>query len=167
MPLAIGMSYFRVRRIAPITVSLLLGAGACVTTMKPPVVNSGPASSKSGVEVAVLRQACSQTEPVDEVPTGSVDETVEIQVRNGSPEPLVVHPDRFRLLAADGSAPATVPSHAGDALTVAQGGTQTFEVEFTASGGLACTKEMRLDPDVGVTLRDAPVTLPPVPFRPL
>jgi hypothetical protein len=161
-----GMLYFRVRRIAPITVSLLFGAGACVTAMKPPVVNS-PASSKNGVEVAVLRQACSQTEPVDEVPTGSVDETVEIQVRNGSPEPLVVHPDRFRLLPADGTAPATVPSHAGEALTVAQGGTQTFEVEFTASGGLACTKAMRLDPDVGVTLRDAPVTLAPVPFRPL
>ena len=50
---------------------------------------------------------------------------------------------------------------------MAQGGTQTFEVEFTASGGLACTKEMRLDPDVGVTLHDAPVALAPVPFRPL
>jgi hypothetical protein len=161
------MSYFHVRRIAPITVSLLLGAGACVTTMKPPVVNSGPAWSRSGVEVAVLRQACSQTEPVDEVPTGSVDETVEIQVRNGSPDPLTVHPDRFRLLGADASAPAATTSSAGDALTVVQGGAQTFALQFSARSGLDCAKEMRLDPNAAITLRDSPVALAPVPFRPL
>ena len=74
--------------------------------MKPPAVNSGPVPSKDGVQITVLRQACSQTEPVDEVPTGSVDETVEIRVRNGSPEPLLVHPDRF-LWSGDGSRPRT------------------------------------------------------------
>jgi hypothetical protein len=147
--------------------AFLIGAGACATTMKPPAVNSGPALSRDGIQVAVLRQACSQAAPVDEVPTASVDETIEIQIRNGAPEPIVVHPDRFRLIGPAGDAPAAVSSPAGDTLTVAQGGQQTFELQFTASSGLACTQEMRLDASPGITLRDSPVAVQPVPFRPL
>jgi hypothetical protein len=166
MPSAIVMLQHRVRRIAPIA-GLLVGVGACATTLKPPAVNS-PASSRDGVEVAVLRQACSQTEAVDEVPTGSVDETVEIQVRNGSPEPVTVHPDRFRLFGTGAGAPAAAMSRSADTpVTVAQGGTQTIELQFTAQGGLECTREMRLDPNAGITLRDSPVAVQPVPFRPL
>lgn len=144
---------------------LLLCAGGCVT-LRPPAANSGPALSKDGVQVAVLRQACSQIEPVDEVPTGSIDETVEIQVRNGSPEPLTVHPDKFRLLGPEGS---TLPAIAGsaDALTVANGNAQTLQVRFTANTTLDCSKEMRLDAGPAITLRDSPVALQPVPFRPL
>ena len=135
--------------------------------MKPPVVNSGPVQSSNGVQVAVLRQACSQTEPVDEAPTGAVDETLEIQVRNGSPEPLTVHPDRFLLSGAGGGAPAAATASSEDARAVATGETQTFELQFSARAGLECTKEMRLDPNAAITLRDAPVALQPVPFRPL
>jgi len=146
---------------------LLIAVGSCATTMKPPVVNSGPVQSNDGVAVAVLRQACSQTEPVDEVPTAAVDETVEVQVQNGSPGPLTVRPGRFRLIAADGGAPPTAASRAGAAVTIAEGDTRTFEVQFMATGGLACTKEMRLDASEGITHQDSPVALQPVPFRPL
>jgi len=146
---------------------LLIAVGSCATTMKPPVVNSGPVQSNDGVAVAVLRQACSQIEPVDEVPTAAVDETVEVEVQNGSPGPLTVHPDRFRLIAADGGTPATAASRAGATATIAQGDARTFEVQFVATGGLACTKEMRLDASGGITRQDSPVALQPVPFRPL
>jgi hypothetical protein len=88
-------------------------------------------------------------------------------VRNGSSESVIVHPDRFRLLGAEGGDAATTPSRAGDAVTVAHGDAQTFELQFSARGGLGCTKEMRLDPNAGITLRDTPVALQPVPFRPL
>jgi len=135
--------------------------------MKPPVVNSGPVSSGNGVQVAVLRQACMQTEPVDEAPTGTVDETVEVQVRNGSPEALTVHPDRFRLLGATGGDPATANAPSDDARSVATGDTQTFQLQFSARTGLECTKEMQLDSNAAITLRDTPVAIQPVPFRPL
>lgn len=156
----------RISSISPIAL-LLLGIGACATTMMPPVANSGPVSSGNGVSVAVLRQACLTTAPVDEVPTGSVDETVEVQVRNGSPEPLTVHPERFVLRGADGGEPATPAMTSGDARTVAQGETQTFQLQFSARAGLECTQEMRLDANAAITLHDAPVALAPVPFRPL
>ena len=166
MPLPSGMLQSSVCRVASIA-CLVLGSGACATTMKPPVVNSGPVSSGNGVQVAAVRQACQQTEPVDEVPTGTVDETVEIQVRNGSPEPLTVYPERFRLIGAAGGAPATANAPSGDARTVATGDTQMFQLEFNARNGLECTKEMQLDPSAAITLRDTPLSIQPVPFRPL
>jgi hypothetical protein len=160
------MLHTHFRGLAPIA-GLLLGAGACATTMKPPVANSGPALSQDGVQVAVLRQACLQTQPVDEVPTGSVDETVEIEVRNGSPDPVTVRPDRIRLVGTDESVatPAAAPS--GSELTVAAGETQTIQLRFSARNGLECTKEMRLDASDGITRRASPVALHPLPFRPL
>lgn len=158
------MRHCRIRHL-PWIGGLLLGA--CATTMKPPAANSGPALSKDGIRIAVLRQACSQTEPVDEVPVGSVDETVEIEVRNGSSEPLTVHPDQFRLLGSGPGAQATTTSGAGATLTVVQGAVETFALQFSARSGLDCAKEMRLDPSAAVTLRDSPVALQPVPFRPL
>jgi hypothetical protein len=153
-------------RITPtLTIAcVLVGTGACVT-MKPPATNSGPALSANGVQIAVLRQACSQMQAIEDVPSDSGDETVEIQVRNGSPEPVSVHRDRFRLLGPDGSALATVTSSPADPLEVAKGETQTFELQF-ATHGLECTKEMRLDPDAGITLGESPVALRPVSFVP-
>ena len=147
--------------------AVLIGVGACAT-MKPPAVNSGPVLSKDGVGVALLRQSCSQTEPVDEVPVGSLDEAVEIEVRNGSPQPLTVHPDRFRLVAPGDGAPVTATSRSAEPLTVATGDTKTLQLQFTAQGrGLECSKEMQLDATAAITLGDSPVALQPVPFRPL
>ena len=57
MPLAIRMSQPPICRVAPIA-CVLIGASACMASMKPPVVNSGPVLSKDGVQIAVVRQAC-------------------------------------------------------------------------------------------------------------
>jgi hypothetical protein len=139
---------------------------ACATTMRPPAQSTGPASSDKGVQVAVLRQGCAQTQEVDQDGWDLVNETVEIEVRNASPEPAIVQPDRFRLLAPDGSALTTTTWRAADPLTVAGGGSRIFELHFMTRGALDCTKEMRLDPDAGITLHETAVAFHPLSFVP-
>jgi len=139
---------------------------ACATTMKPPVATSGPALSRAGVQVALLRQGCAQAQESDEYGWDLVEESVEIEVRNGAAQPATVHRDRFRLLAPDGSALATSTWGAAQALTVPEGATQTFALRFMTRGGLDCAKPMRLDPDGGITLRETTVAFQPVSFVP-
>ena len=139
---------------------------ACAAPMRPPVSNAGPARSQTGVQVAVVRQGCSQTEEAEDYGWDLIEENVEIEVRNGAPESATVHRDRFRLLAPDGTELRTVTWRAADPLVVASGQTQAFELRFMTRGGLACTKELRIDPDAGITLSAAPVALQPVAFVP-
>jgi hypothetical protein len=146
-------------------VAPLLSA-ACAAPMRPPVQNGGPALSAKGIEVAVLRQGCAQADEPDAYGFDLIEEQVEIQVRNGAPDPATVHRDRFRLLAPDGSALATTTWRSADPLTVAGGQTEIFDLRFMTRGGLACTEEMRLDPASGVTLHESPVALRPLPFVP-
>jgi hypothetical protein len=144
--------------------SFLGAAGA--TGLKAPAQRAGPALSDKGVQVAVLRQGCAQTQEADMADWDLVDETVEIEVRNGSAEPVVVQPDHFHLLAPDGSALTTTTWRAADPLTVAGGQSRTFELRFMTRGALECTKEMRLDPDAGVTLRETAVAFHLLSFVP-
>ena len=141
----------------------LVGTGACAT-MKPPAMNNGPALSSNGVQVAVLRQLCAETS-FNAFET-FVDETVELQVRNGSPNPVRIHRDKLRLLGPNGGV-FTTGAGPTDFLTVGNGETQTFEVSFTARGELDCNKAMQLDPGAGITSQEAPVALRPVSFVPL
>ncbi|HXU06069.1 MAG TPA: hypothetical protein VN903_34180 [Polyangia bacterium] len=148
-----------------IAAGCFLVAGGCVA-MKPPARNAGPALSDKNIQVAVVRQSCSQTQEPDEYGWDLVDEAIEIDVRNGSTEPITVHRDRFRLLTPDGYALRTITWRSADPLLVAGGASQTFELRFMTRGSLECGKEMRLDPDAGVTLREAPVAFQPVAFVP-
>ena len=114
----------------------------------------------------MLRQGCSQTQEPDQYGWDLVEENVEIQVQNAAQEPATVHRDRFRLLAPDGSGLATATWGSAAPLTVAGGGTQTFDLRFMRHGALDCSREMRLDPGDGITLRDSAVALHPVSFIP-
>ncbi len=151
-----------IERIATIAV-LLAGTAACAT-MKPPAMNNGPALSPNGVQVAVLRQMCGESS-ITALDVW-IDETVELQVRNGSPGPVSIHRDRLRLLGPNGGVFTTGASPT-DLLTVPNGGTQTFEVTFTAHGGLDCGRPMQLDPSTAITSQESAVALPPVSFVPL
>lgn len=162
MPLAAVMSQPRIERVMTIA-AFLVGTGACAT-MKPPVINNGPAQSSSGIQVAVLRQLCAETS-VD-LYDRLINETVELQVRNGSPEPVHVHRDKLRLLGPNGGV-FTSDASPADLLTVAKGEEQTFEVTFTAHGGLDCSRAMQLDPTAAVTSQESPVALRMVSFVPL
>ena len=134
--------------------------------MRPPAQTAGPSLSDKGVEVAVVRQGCSQTQEPDDYGWDLVEENVEITVRNGAAQSATVHRDQFRLLASDGSKLRTITWHAAEPLVVASGQTQAFELRFMTRGGLACTKEMRIDPDAGVTMGAAPIAFQPVAFVP-
>ncbi len=141
------------------------GAGGCVG-MTPPAQNAGPALSDNGIQVAVVRQSCSQTPEPDDDGWDLVEANIEVQVRNGAPGAATVQRDRFRLLAPDGSALKTMTWGAADPLTVAGGASQTFDLRFMTHGGLECAKEMRLDLDSGIKLGESPVAFQPVAFTP-
>lgn len=147
-----------------VPLALMLATG-CVA-MGPPVKNGGPALSEKGLQLAVLRQDCSQTREPNEYGWDLVDATIEVQVRNLSPEPAVVQRDRFRLLTPDGYALRTITWRSAEPLTIAGGASETFPLRFMTRGGLACSKEMRLDPDGGIALREHPVALQPISFVP-
>ena len=135
--------------------------------MKPPAKNGGPTLSEKGIQIAVLGQSCSQTPEPDEYGWDLVHETVEIGVSNGSTEAATVRRDRFRLLTPDGGALRAITCNAAEPLQVAGGADERFRLRFMARGGLECGKEMRLDPDSGVTVREQPIAFQPVSFVPL
>ena len=76
--------------------------------MKPPAMNNGPVLSSNGVQVAVLRQVCAET--MFNAFETFINETVELQVRNGSPNPVRIHRDRIRLLGPIGSCTRPAPA---------------------------------------------------------
>jgi len=162
MPLETVMPQPRIQPLATFAVRLA-APGACAK-MKPPAMNNGPALSTTGVQVAVVRQLCGESS-VTALDTW-IDETVELQVRNGSPGPVSVHRDKLRLLGPNGGVFTTGASPT-DLLTVPNGGTETFEVTFTAHGGLDCGRPMQLDPSTAITSQESAVALPPVSFVPL
>lgn len=144
---------------------LFLVTGGCAA-MKPPARNGGAALSDKGIQIAVLGQSCSQTQEPDQYGWDLVEETVEVGVRNDSTEPATVHRDRFRLLTPDGYALRTITWRSADPLPIPGGSNESFQLRFMTRGGLECRKEMRLDADAGITLRERPVAFQPVSFTP-
>jgi hypothetical protein len=161
------MAQYRMSRLLAIA-SVLVGIGACAT-MRAPASNSGPARSSNGVQIAVVRQLCAESQPFGAL-SDWIDETVELQVRNGSPDPVNIHPDRFRLLGALGGAYRADPGSGMDPLTIAKGETQLLNLTFGGRGGydgLDCTQAMRLDPGAAITSRESAVALQAVSFVPV
>jgi hypothetical protein len=134
--------------------------------LQSPARNGGPALSEKGIELAVLRQSCSQAPEPAVYGWALTEETVEVELHNRASEPATVHRDKFRLLTPDGYALRTLTWGAADPLQVPTGASGTFELRFQTHGSLECGKEMRLDPDAGITLRDQSVALQPVSFTP-
>jgi hypothetical protein len=163
MPLETRMPQFHIRRVLTLAV-VLVATGSCAT-MQPPVTNSGPALSSNGVRVSVLRQLCAETSSID-VYDRWINETVELQIQNGSTMPVGIRRDQFRLRAPSGRV-FTSSGSPTDPLTIPNGEAQTFEVTFTAHGELDCTKAMQLDPGVAITSQESRVALGPVSFVPL
>jgi hypothetical protein len=144
---------------------VLMLSPACAT-LRPPAQGGGPAVSSEGVQIAVARQACAQTQEPDYYANDLIETTLEVQVHNATPDPITVHRDAFRLMTPDGIALKTVTWRAVDPLTVRGGQTGTFELRFMTRGGLECAREMDLEADSGVTLRDKPIRIGGVHFVP-
>jgi hypothetical protein len=146
--------------------SVALAAFAPACALHPPVQNSGAAMDPSGVEISVIGQSCTETVETDLPGVNLVDATVEVQVRNAAPPPLVVHRDAFRLRGADGRAIPTATWMASDPLSIAAGQAGTFALRFQSRGGLSCTKPMQLEASAGITKGTEPVRIGAVSFVP-
>ena len=146
--------------------SVTLAALAPACALHPPVQNSGAAVDPSGVEIAVIGQSCSETVETELPGVNLVEATVEVQVRNAAPPPLIVHREAFRLRGPDGRAIPTTTWKAGDPLSIEAGQSDTFELKFMSRGGLSCTKPMQLEASAGITKGAAPVRIGAVSFVP-
>jgi hypothetical protein len=134
--------------------------------LRPPIKNSGAARTSDGIEVAILRQSCSRTVETDEPGNDLVETTVEVEVRNPTSAPIVVHRDGFRLGAFDGSAIRTSTWFATGGISVDPGQSRTFELRFMSRGGLSCSKEMALESPTAITRGTELVTVGAVSFVP-
>jgi hypothetical protein len=134
--------------------------------LRPPVQNSGPAVSAEGVQLAVTGQDCTQVQEPDQHDNDLVEAVLEVQMRNGMSEPLLVRRDAFRLLAPDGTALRALTWRAADPLTITGGETRQFRLRFMTRGGLECAREMRLDAGSAVLLGDRPVHIQAIRFVP-
>jgi hypothetical protein len=126
--------------------------------LQPPVQNGG-AAVKDGIQVAVLRQSCSQTVETEQPGNDLVETTLEVEVRNGASTPIAVHGDGFRLGAPDGSAIRTSTWGANQAVALDPGRTQTFQLRFMSRGGLSCYREMTLESPSAVVRGTEPVQI--------
>jgi hypothetical protein len=146
--------------------AVALAALAPACALHPPVQNSGAAVDATGVEISVTGQSCTETVETDLPGVNLVDATVEVQVRNAAPPPLVIRRDAFRLRGADGRAIPTSTWRASDPLSIEAGQASTFELRFMSRGGLSCTKPMQLEASAGITKGAGPVRIGAVSFVP-
>lgn len=147
--------------LVPVLVAILTPACA----LKPPVRNSGPAVSREGVQLAVVKQRCEQLSDPDQT-EDLAEVVVEVQVHNPTREPATIRRTDFRLIGDERFALKTSTWGAIDPLTVDPGTDRTFDLRFMARGAVECAKEMRLDPGAGVLTKDQPLKLDPVRFVP-
>jgi hypothetical protein len=112
----------------------------------------------------VLRESCSQTVETEQPGNDLVETVVEVEVRNGTSEPISVHRDGFRLGASDGSAIRPSTWFANDPLSVEPGQALTLQLRFMSRGGLSCSKEMALESPSAVVKGAEPVKLGAVKF---
>ena len=146
--------------------SIAVAALAPACALHPPVQNSGAATDPSGVEIAVIGQSCTETVETELPGVNLVEATVQVQIRNAAPPPLVIHRDSFRLRGPDGRAIPTRTWMASEPLSIEAGQASTFELRFQSRGGLSCTKPMQLDASAGITKGSEPVRIGAVSFVP-
>lgn len=153
-------------QLARLCLTVLVGGmSACALTA--PLQNGGPATSREGIQLAVVKQRCEQvTEP--DLPGDDLAELiVEVQVHNPTSDAATIRRTDFRLLGAEDTfAIKTSTWGAIDPITVGPSSDQTFEMRFMARGAFECAKAMRLDPGKGIMTREQPVKLGAVTFVP-
>jgi hypothetical protein len=155
------------QKMSALVFSITFGFAALAPAcgLQPPVQNGG-AAARDGIQVAVLRQSCSQTVETELPGSDLVETSVEVEVRNGTSAPISVHREAFRLGAPDGSEIKTSTGVVNAPLSVDPGKAQTFELRFMSRGGLSCSKEMALESPAAVIKGTEPVSLGAVKFVP-
>jgi hypothetical protein len=112
---------------------------------RPPVQNSGPVIARSGVELSVKRQSCTQSKEPEWPDADLVEEIVEIEIHSPVATSLAIQRDAFRLVAPDGAALRTVTWGAREPISIGDGETRSFELRFMTRGILDCAAPMTLE----------------------
>jgi hypothetical protein len=131
------------------SLAALMLAPACAS-MRPPAQNDGPALSREGVQLAVLKQACTQTQEPDQPDNDLAEAIVEVEVRNPARDAVTINRTEFRLLTPGGFALKTRTWGSADPLVLKGGETRVFEMRFMSRGSLECSRELQLDPGTGI-----------------
>jgi len=154
------------KTVYALTVLVLTIAPACALT--PPAQTSGQVQSHDGVALTIVGQACSRTTDASaEQPSWYlVEQRLAVEVQNGSPDPVTIHRDRFRLALQDGSALQPVTWGAADPVTVEGGEKHVFKLRFMANSEVTCQSAMRLDAGGAITQRQQAVALTGISFVP-
>jgi hypothetical protein len=155
----------RVSAFGLVSLAALILAPACAS-MRPAAQNGGPALSREGVQLAILKQSCTQTQEPEQPDNDLAEATVEVEVRNPTPDALTISRTAFRLLTPDGFALKTRAWGSADLLVLKGGETRAFEMRFMSRGSLACGRELKLDPGAGVSLGGKSVKMNAVSFVP-
>ena len=134
--------------------------------LQPPIQDAA-AVAKDGIQVAVLRQSCSQTVETEQPGNDLVEAIVEVEVRNSTPAPIGVRRDGFRLGASDGSAIRPSTWSANHLVSIEPGQAQTFQLRFMSRGGLSCSREMALEFPATIIKGTQPVKIEDVKFVPV
>ena len=133
---------------AIVSSSLILIIAVTLSACAPfrqPVQSSGPVISRSGVEVSVKRQSCSQSKEPEWPDADLVEEILEVEIHSPVATSLAVHRDAFRLVTPDGFALRTLTWGARDPITIGSGETRSFELRFMTRGSLDCAAPMTLE----------------------
>ena len=128
-----------------LTTTFCTAAVASACGLQPPIQNSGTVTTPDGIQIAVLKQECSQTVETDWPGNDLVAVTIQIEVRNRTQKPLDVHRDGFRLVGTDGSAIPTSTWFASDSISLAPDEVRAFRLRFMSRGSLSCSKEIALE----------------------
>jgi hypothetical protein len=152
----------------PWLVVISTAASACASSFQPPARNAGPSVSPEGVEVEVVKQICAPPEPAgaDKLTNDGAYIELQVAVHDATVEPLVVHREKFRLVTPAGGVADVWIWGLRDPLILRPGETRSFTLRFEPYGDVECSREMGLDAESTIFLRDKAVHLGTVKFVP-
>lgn len=157
------MSHQSVQRLAFSAAALLTIAAlvaSCAHMFKEPPSNV----SSEGVRLTIRDYECTQiTETTD--PNQGADLSVDIEISNQSPAPLVVRTGAMQVVDAEGGSMSRRGWSQKAPVQVAAGSNQSLTMHFLGASKHCCSSRLALNP-TGVTVGDRALSVAPINFVP-
>ena len=154
------------RAATKLALTFALALAPACASFGPPARPSPPSVSPGGIELVVVAQSCTQSSDPDWQDQDLAEAVVEVHVSNATTAALTVRRNDFRLVTPAGDALRTESWRAAEPLVVVGGAARTFELRFQSHGGLACGRELWLDPRAGLVVGSKIVSVEPVRLDP-
>ena len=154
------------RAAAKLALTFALALAPACASFRPPTRTSSPSVSPEGIELVVAAQSCTQSSDPDWQDDDLAEAVVEVHVSNATTAALTVRRNEFRLVTPAGDALRTESWRAVEPLVVVGGAARTFELRFQSHGGLACGRELWLDPRAGLVVGSKIASMEPMRFVP-